>query len=73
MKSVKRILMERDEMTEAEAEELIADVREELAFAMETNDFAYAEDIMYGDWGLEMDYIFELLIWILWGELWFIL
>jgi hypothetical protein len=28
---------------------------------------------MYGDLGLEMDYIFELLIWILWGELWFIL
>lgn len=62
MKSIKRILMERDEMTEAEAEELIADVREELAFAMETNDFAYAEDIMYGDLGLEMDYIFELLL-----------
>ena len=62
MKSIKQILMERDEMTEAEAEELIADVREELAFAMETNDFTYAEDIMYGDLGLEMDYIFELLI-----------
>ena len=62
MKSIKQILMERDEMTEAEAEELIADVREELAFAIETNDFAYAEDIMYGDLSLEMDYIFELLI-----------
>lgn len=61
MKSIKRILMERDEMTEAEAEELIADVREELVFAMEINDFAYAEDIMYGDLGLEMDYIFQLI------------
>ena len=61
MKSIKQILMERDEMTEIEAEELIADVREELAFAMEINDFAYAEDIMYGDLGLEMDYIFQLI------------
>lgn len=61
MKSVKQILMDRDDMSENEAEELIADVREELQFAMETNDFMYAEDIMYGDLGLEMDYIFELL------------
>lgn len=62
MKSIKQILMDRDNMTAEEAEDLIADVREELAFAIETNDFAYAEDIMYGDLGLEMDYIFELLI-----------
>lgn len=62
MKSIKQILMDRDDMTAEEAEDLIADVREELAFAIETNDFAYAEDIMYGDLGLEMDYIFELLI-----------
>jgi hypothetical protein len=61
MKSVKQILMDRDDMSENEAEELIADVREELQFAMETNDFMYAEDVMYGYLGLEMDYIFELL------------
>lgn len=61
MKSVKQILIDRDDMSENEAEELIADVREELQFAMETNDFMYAEDIMYGYLGLEMDYIFELL------------
>ena len=61
MKSVKQILMDRDDMSENEAEELIANVREELQFAMETNDFMYAEDVMYGYLGLEMDYIFELL------------
>lgn len=61
MKSVKQILMDRDDMSENEAEELMADVREELQFAMETNDFMYAEDVMYGYLGLEMDYIFELL------------
>ena len=61
MKSVKQILIDRDDMSENEAEELIVDVREELQFAMETNDFMYAEDVMYGYLGLEMDYIFELL------------
>lgn len=61
MKSVKQILMDRDDMSENEAEELMADVREELQFAMETNDFMYAEDVMYGYLGLEMDYIFEFL------------
>ena len=62
MKSVKRILMERDGMDEFEAQDLIDAVREELNFAMENNDYELAEDIMYGDLGLEMDYIFELLI-----------
>lgn len=61
MKSIKQILMDRDNMSENEAEELIVDVREELQFAIETNDFMYAEDVMYGYLGLEMDYIFELL------------
>ena len=61
MKSVKQILMDRDDMSENEAEELMADVRKELQFAMETNDFMYAEDVMYGYLGLEMDYIFEFL------------
>lgn len=61
MKSIKRILMERDGMDEFEAQDLIDAVREELNFAMENNDYELAEDIMYGDLGLEMDYIFELI------------
>ena len=61
MKSVKQILMERDDMTENEAEELIESVREEINFAAECGDYALAEDIMLGDLGLEMDYIFEFL------------
>lgn len=61
MKSVKRILMERDGMDEFEAQDLIDAVREELNFAMENNDYELAEDIMYGDLGLEMDYIFDLI------------
>ena len=61
MKSVKRILMERDGMDEFEAQDLSDEVREELNFAMENNDYELAEDIMYGDLGLEMDYIFDLI------------
>jgi len=61
MKSVKRILMERDGMDEFEAQDLIDEVREELNFAMENDDYELAEDIMYGDLGLEMDYIFDLI------------
>ena len=62
MKSIKQILMERDDMTEAEAEDLIAEVREEIQIASNCGDYELVEDIMYGDLGLEMDYIFELLM-----------
>lgn len=61
MKSVKQILMDRDNMTEEDAEDLIECVREEINFAAECGDYALAEDIMLGDLGLEMDYIFEFL------------
>ena len=62
MKSIKQILMERDNMTAEEADELIEAVREDINFAAECGDYDMAEDIMLGDLGLEMDYIFELLI-----------
>lgn len=61
MKSVKQILMERDDMTESEAEELIAYVKEEIEIAAADGDYELVEDIMLGDLGLEMDYIFEFL------------
>ena len=64
MKSIKQILMERDEMTAEEAEELIAEVKEEIQIAAQDGDYALVEDIMYGDLGLEMDYVFEFLLWI---------
>lgn len=61
MRSIKTILMDRDGMTESEAEELICAVREDIQFAAENNDYELAEDIMYADLGLEMDYIFQLI------------
>lgn len=62
MKNIKQILMDRDNMTAEEADELIEAVREDINFAASNGDYELAEDIMYGDLGLEMDYIFELLI-----------
>lgn len=61
MKSIKQILMDRDDMTAEEAEDLIAEVKEEIQIAAENMDYSLVEDIMYGDLGLEMDYIFELI------------
>ena len=37
-------------------------VKEEIHFAAENFDYGLVEDIMYSSLGLEMDYIFELLI-----------
>lgn len=62
MRSIKEILIDRDGMTSEEADELIEAVREDINFAAECGDYELAEDIMLGDLGLEMDYIFELLI-----------
>ena len=54
--------MDRDNMTAEEAEELIEEVREEIQIAASNGDYELVEDIMYGDLGLEMDYIFELIV-----------
>ena len=62
MKNVKQILMDRDDMTAEEAEELIEEVREEIQIAASSGDYELVEDIMYGDLGLEMDYIFEFIL-----------
>ena len=61
MKSIKQILIDRDGMTAEEADELIAEVKEEIQFAANDMDYNLVEEIMYADLGLEMDYIFELL------------
>lgn len=57
MNRVTKILMDRDGMTLAEAEELVDEVREELL----TSDPFEAEDIIADYLGLELDYIFDLL------------
>lgn len=53
MTETKRILMERDELTSEEADELIAETRE----ALNNGDWDAMEDYL----GLEPDYIFDVL------------
>ena len=54
---VVRILMERDGMTRAEAQERVDEVREMIAEA----DPWEAEEILADELGLEMDYIFDIM------------
>lgn len=52
-----RILMERDGLTEAEAQEKLDEVRQMVAFA----DPYEIEEIIEYELGLELDYIFDIL------------
>lgn len=53
MEEIIRILMERDDLTRAEAVDLVDTTRREL----ELNHMIGADDIMMSNLGLEMDYI----------------
>jgi len=55
MKTIKQILIERDNMTPEEADDLIADMKARI---QEGED---PEEILHDECGLEPDYIFELL------------
>jgi len=61
MREIAEVLMERDEMTAEEAEEVVNYTSDEIAEALE-NGAGYddIEEIMLG-LGLEMDYIFDLI------------
>lgn len=61
MTETQKILMERDGMDEAEALELMEATRSEIYDAVSCGDFDLAEDLLMGDLGLEMDYIFDLI------------
>lgn len=54
MSDLKRVLMQRDDLTSAEADEIIEEMRERVA---EGDD---PEDVLY-EHGLEPDYVFDLL------------
>ena len=57
------ILMERDELTEEEAREQVEDAVEAINDIMENGgSYEEAEDVLLEDLGLEMDYIFDLLL-----------
>lgn len=60
MRNIKDILMERDGMTEEEAEELIEEAKEELNDLIEQRELIEAENICEMYFGLEPDYLEEL-------------
>ena len=57
------ILIERDELTEEEAREQVEDAVEAINDILENGgSYEEAEDVLLEDLGLEMDYIFDLLL-----------
>lgn len=61
METIKDVLMRRDGMSEAEADSLIDEAREQMYEYLEEGDEQAAEDICQEYFGLEPDYIMELL------------
>lgn len=56
-----RILMERDGLSREEAQEKLEEARSELLDAIHGTSCLSPEDVMAGELGLEMDYIFDVL------------
>jgi len=61
MKTIKEILMQRDGMSSTEADLDIKLAKETLAEYVEDGDLESAEDICCEFWGLEPDYLMELM------------
>ena len=59
MQTIKQVLMTRDRMTEIEADELISDARAEMYEVIEEG--GCPNDVCYDFFGLEPDYIMELI------------
>ena len=60
MKTIKQTLMDRDGISAEHADELIDEARSELQDLINDGDFATAEDICQYHFGLEPDYLMEL-------------
>lgn len=62
MNNMKNVLMNRDGMTEAEAASELMSARESLYDILDNGGgYNEVEDMMLGDYGLEMDYIFDIM------------
>lgn len=61
MKKIIEILMKRDGISEKEAREIVEDARSELLDAISGTSVLTPEDVMYGELGLELDYVMYLL------------
>lgn len=56
-----RIIMKRDGLSHEEASQVVNDAREAMLEAAANEDYDEAEEIMYSELGLEMDYLFDLI------------
>jgi len=61
MDTIKQVLMRRDGFDSDEADQLIEEAREALAEYLEAGDLELAEDICAEYFGLEPDFLMELL------------
>jgi DNA-binding GntR family transcriptional regulator len=61
LKSIKQILIERDHLTEAQAEDQLKEAHEQFVRYLESGDLDLAEDICNEYFGLEPDYLYEFL------------
>lgn len=61
METLKEVLIRRDNMTAQDAEELIQNAREDLHDRLAANEYVDDSGFMAEWFGLEPDYIFELL------------
>ena len=61
METIKQVLMHRDGLSEWEAQDKIEEAREQLQEYLAEGDMQAAEDICQEYFGLEPDYIMELL------------
>ena len=61
MPDLKRVLMERDKITSDEADDLIKAAREELFELIDQGETEEAENIYENHFGLEADYVMDLM------------
>jgi hypothetical protein len=61
MQNIVETLMARDSITENEAKELIVEAKKQFDVYLEEGDFEGAENICQEYFGLEPDYIFEVM------------
>lgn len=59
MNEIIKILMKRDGMTHDEAKEAYEETKAELMDAIEGNSVLDPEEVLLGELGLELDYIFD--------------
>ena len=61
MEKIIEILMRRDDMNRKEAAEVVKEARKALMEAAADGDMEAAEEVLYDQLGLELDYLFDLI------------